>query len=70
MQVGHNSVELAMEWLISHPEDVAPAAPAPSATALPDEQELAQAMALRFDSRGVGGPGLKVHALLPSALAR
>ena len=32
-QVGHNSVEMAMEWLFSHPEDPsAPAAPAaPSA---------------------------------------
>ena len=32
MQVGHNSVELAMEWLFSHPEDPsAAAAPAPVA---------------------------------------
>ena len=28
MQVGHNSVEMAMEWLFSHPED-------PSASAAP-----------------------------------
>ena len=32
VQVGHNSVELAMEWLFSHPEDPSTlAAPAPAA---------------------------------------
>ena len=32
VQVGHNSVELAMEWLFSHPDDPsASAAPAPAA---------------------------------------
>jgi len=32
VQVGHNSVEMAMEWLFSHPEDPSiSAAPAPAA---------------------------------------
>ncbi len=37
-QVGHNSVELAMEWLISHPEELmeaAPPAPQPQADQVP-----------------------------------
>jgi hypothetical protein len=38
LQVGHNSVELAMEWLISHPEEAAPAAvAAPAGAAATDE---------------------------------
>ena len=49
MQVGHNSVELAMEWLIAHPEDPAAAGTgagaAATAPAEGDEAQLAQALA-------------------------
>ena len=54
MQVGHNSVELAMEWLIAHPEDPAAAAgaagAAPAASAEGDEAQLAQALAASLNS--------------------
>ncbi|KAK9833876.1 hypothetical protein WJX74_008569 [Apatococcus lobatus] len=48
-RVGHNSVELAMEWLIAHPEDPAAAGGAADAAAAAsaegDEAQLAQALA-------------------------
>lgn len=54
MQVGHNSVELAMEWLIAHPEDPAAAAGAAGAAAAAsaegDEAQLAQALAASLKS--------------------
>ena len=49
VQVGHNSVELAMEWLIAHPEDPGgaggAAASGAAAASEGEEQQLAQALA-------------------------
>ena len=45
MQVGHNSVEMAMEWLFSHPEDPSASA-APAAAAAENVTGVAQQLKL------------------------
>ena len=70
MQVGHNSVELAMEWLIAHPEDpataaaaaaAAAAAPAPAAS----DADLARLLAQQDEDEEASGmvPFPTCHAL-------